>query len=133
MNPLYLRVAKRARHRCEYCQAPEAIFYFPFEVEHVIPTSQQGADEEENLALSCRACNLKKSDHLTGVDEVTQTEIRLFNPRKDRWQEHFQVDSGTAEILGLSAIGRATIARLDLNAPTQLEARELWMRLGLYP
>ena len=26
MNPRYSRVAERAAHCCEYCQAPEAIF-----------------------------------------------------------------------------------------------------------
>ncbi len=104
-----------------------------FEVEHIVPTSQQGADEESNAALSCRSCNLKKSDHQTGIDETTQTEVRLFNPREDRWDEHFQVDSDSAEILGLSPVGRATVARLDLNAPDQLQARQQWMRLRLYP
>jgi HNH endonuclease len=133
MNPLYARVAQRARHRCEYCHAPEVIFNFPFEVEHVIPTSQQGNDDETNTALACRACNLKKSDHVTGIDESTQAEIHLFNPREDRWEVHFQVDTETGEILGLSTMGRATVARLDLNAPAQLQARQQWMRLKLYP
>lgn len=133
MNPLYLPVAQRARHRCEYCHAPEVIFNFPFELEHGIPTSQQGADDESNLALSCRSCNLRKSDHQTGFDEISQSEARLFNPREDRWEEHFQIDTETGEILGSSPIGRGTVDRLDLNAPVQLQARQLWMRLKLYP
>lgn len=55
MNPRYPHVAERARHRCEYCLAPEAVFNFPFEVEHVIPAGRGGTDEEFNfaLALSC--------------------------------------------------------------------------------
>jgi hypothetical protein len=133
MNPLYSQVAQRARHRCEYCQASEVIFNFPFELEHVIPTSQQGADEESNMALSCRSCNLRKSAHQTGTDEATQTEVCLFNPREDRWEEHFQVDLDTGEILGLSPVGRATAARLEMNTAAQLQARQLWMRLKLYP
>jgi hypothetical protein len=36
MNPRHARVAARAAHRCEYCHAPEALFNFPFEVEHII-------------------------------------------------------------------------------------------------
>lgn len=62
MNPQYRRVAQRAAHKCEYCGAPEAIFNFPFEVEHIIPQSQGGVDDETNLALSCRACNIHKSN-----------------------------------------------------------------------
>ena len=60
-------MSQRAGHRCEYCHAPEAIFNLAFEVEHVIPISRQGADDESNLALACRACNLRKADYLTGA------------------------------------------------------------------
>jgi hypothetical protein len=37
MNPFYTLVADRAAHQCEYCHAPELVFNFPFEVEHIIP------------------------------------------------------------------------------------------------
>jgi HNH endonuclease len=133
MNPLYARVAQRAAHRCEYCRAPEAIFNFPFEVEHVIPVSRQGADNESNLALACRACNLHKADHLTGVDETLQASVPLFHPRQDLWEEHFRVDSETGAIEGLTSVGRATVACLQMNASIQLVARQQWMRLGLFP
>ncbi len=53
MNPYYTLVADRANHRCEYCHAPELVFNFPFEVEHIIPISRQGANSEFNLALAC--------------------------------------------------------------------------------
>jgi hypothetical protein len=42
VNPHYPLVAERAAHRCEYCHAPEAIFNFPFEVEHIIPPLHGG-------------------------------------------------------------------------------------------
>jgi hypothetical protein len=130
----YSPVAERARHRCEYCHAPEAIFNFPFEVEHIVPVSRLGPDDEGNLALACRACNLHKSDHLTGPDEAAQGgEVRLFHPRKDRWEEHFRVAEGTGVIEGLTPVGRATAARLQMNGPLQIDARRQWMRLGLFP
>jgi hypothetical protein len=133
MNPRYLRVAQRARHRCEYCHAPEFVFNFPFEVEHVIPTARQGSDDEENLALGGRSCNARKSARLTGQDEITGAEAALYHPRRDRWEEHFRVDPDSGEIVGLTPVGRATCAQLDLNAPAQLQARSLWMRLRLFP
>jgi len=37
MNPFYPLVTQRAGQRCENCHAPEAIFNFPFEIEHIIP------------------------------------------------------------------------------------------------
>ncbi len=133
MNPFYPLIARRAGHRCEYCRAPEAIFNISFEVEHVIPTSRQGLDDAGNLALACRACNLHKSDRLTGLDEATESEVGLFNPRHLHWDEHFQADTNTGDIRGLTPIGRATVACLRMNSPLQLEARRLWMRLGLFP
>jgi hypothetical protein len=133
MNPHYPLVAQRAEHRCEYCRAPEAIFNCRFEVEHVVPTSREGTDEESNLALACRGCNLYKADHLDGVDETTQTVMALFHPRLDQWHEHFRVEMGSGAIQGLTPTGRATIDRLEMNAPLQLAARQQWMRLGLFP
>ena len=51
MNRHYAGVAERAGHRCEYCHAPEAIFNLPFEVEHIVPTSRGGPDDESNRRL----------------------------------------------------------------------------------
>jgi hypothetical protein len=133
VNPHYPAVAQRAGHRCEYCHAPEAIFNFPFEVEHAIPVAQRGADDDTNLALACRACNLHKSDHVTGDDPTTQAVVPLFNPRLDRWDDHFEIQPETGEIRGRTPVGRATVARLHMNTSVQLEARRLWMRLGLFP
>ena len=133
MNPHYPLVSQRANNRCEYCHAPEAIFNLPFEVEHVIPVSHQGSDDASNLALACRACNLRKADHLTGADETTQRAARLFHPRQDQWSEHFQVDRETGLIQGSTSVGRATVARLQMNSPAQMTARRQWIRLKLFP
>jgi hypothetical protein len=133
MNPRYPAVARRGNHRCEYCRAPEAIFNFAFEVEHVVPSSRGGDDQESNLALTSRSCNLHKSDHLTGCDDATGIDVTLFNPRTDRWAEHFEIDLDRGEVVGLTATGRATVDRLRMNDPVQITARLLWIRLGLFP
>jgi hypothetical protein len=133
MNPRYNSVARRASHRCEYCHAPEAVFDFPFEVEHVFPVSRGGADDESNLCLACRACNLRKSARVTFRDEVTQEDVPLFDPRRHRWDEHFTVDLDSGDIVGATPTGRATVACLDLNHPLQLSARHVWVRLRMFP
>ncbi len=133
MNPHYPAVALRAGHRCEYCGAPEAVFNFPFEIEHIVPLAFQGADEDHNLALACRACNLRKATHLDHEDPLTRGIVRLYDPRRDDWDEHFQVDSSLGILEGRTPIGRATISCLDVNSPTQQTARRLWIRLGLFP
>jgi hypothetical protein len=131
MNPHYPPVSARARHSCEYCRAPEIVFNLPFEVEHVMPKAHGGETTEDNLALSCRSCNLYKSDCVTAVDEITRQEVNLFNPRRDAWVEHFSLVEETGEIQGLTASGRVTVSRLRMNGKVQIEARRQWLRLGL--
>ena len=133
MNPRYPTIAERAAYRCEYCHAPESVFNFPFEVEHIQPQARSGSDDLDNLALACHACNLYKSDFETGPDEQNQVEIILFHPRQDAWELHFAVDTERAEIIGRTPVGRATIERLRLNRPQQINARRRWKQLGLFP
>lgn len=133
MNPRYPLVAQRAAHHCEYYHAPEAFFNFPFEVEHIIPPIHGGEDDAANWALACRSCNLHKSSHLQGMDDETQTSVRLFNPRLDSWSDHFRVETATAVVVGRTIIGRATVHRLRMNTPVQVAARQQWMRLRMFP
>ena len=131
MNPHYPLVSSRARHACEYCRAPEVVFNLPFEVEHVTPQARGGETTEGNLALSCRSCNLYKSNHVSGVDGQTRREVGLFNPRRDVWREHFSLVAETGEVEGLTETGRARVSRLRMNSAAQVEARKSWIRLGL--
>ena len=43
------------------------------------------------------------------------------------------LESATGTIISSTAVGRATVARLQLNTPTELAARRQWMRLRLLP
>jgi hypothetical protein len=133
MNPLYPAVASRAAHRCEYCRAPEAVFNFPFEVEHVIPIGRDGTHAESNLALACRSCNLRKAASITAVDPATAEVVALFHPRQQAWHDHFEESAESGEIFGLTDVGRATVACLNMNSNTQIAARRQWMRLRLFP
>lgn len=133
MNPRYPLVAARAGHRCEYCHAPEAIFNFPFEVEHVIPVRRASTDSADNWALSCRSCNLFKRDRVTAEDPETGRQITLFHPRADSWDEHLQIELESARVVGRTPTGRATVECLRMNANAQVAARRQWIRLGLFP
>jgi 5-methylcytosine-specific restriction endonuclease McrA len=84
MNPYYAKIAQRANHRCEYCKVPEVVFNFPCEVEHIIPLSRQGTNDETNLALSCRSCNLRKGIRISGIESRSNLEARFFHPRKEQ-------------------------------------------------
>ena len=131
MNRNYKLVAARALHVCEYCRAPEKVFNLPFEVEHIKPQAIRGETTVDNLALSCRSCNLYKSDHVRTVDESSGQEVSLFNPRVNAWREHFSIVEETGEVKGLTAVGRATVSRLRINSTAQVEARKQWLGLGL--
>lgn len=133
MNPFYPGVALRARRRCEYCRAPEDIFNFHFEVDHIMPVALGGTNDFGNLALACPACNLFKSNFLTGFDADTQAEAPLFHPRHDLWNDHFRISAQNGQVEGLTPVGRATVTRLQINHPDQIEARLLWMQLNLFP
>jgi hypothetical protein len=134
MNPNYALVAERARHRCEYCHAPEAVFNVPFEVEHIVPLAQGGLHKDSNWALACRSCNLNKSDRTSSTDPETQQQVRLFHPRKDNWSHHFAVgDTPPFHVHGLTPIGRATVEQMKMNSSLQLAARAQWMVLRLFP
>ncbi len=132
MNPHYPAVAARAGHQCEYCHAPEAVFNFRFEVEHIVPRIRQGEDADHNLALSCRACNVRKASSVDHADPLSRTVVPLYNPRRDEWNEHFRLDGDTGNLEGRTPVGRATITCLGMNSPTQQTAHQLWLRLGLF-
>ena len=133
MNPYYPQVALRAGHRCEYCHAPEVVFNLPLEVEHIMPIARGGEDTAANWALACRACNLYKGTHVSGNDPVSDAVTRLFHPREDQWEDHFQVAPESGDIVGRTPVGRATVVRLRLNHEAQVTARRQWIRLGLFP
>jgi hypothetical protein len=125
-------VVERARGRCEYCLTWQAIVV-EMEVDHVQPEAAGGLTEMANLCLTCVGCNGFKLAFRTAPDPETGEETRLFNPRRDRWDEHFQwSDDGTSAI-GLTAVGRATVVRLRMNRPRLREARRLWVQAGWHP
>ena len=97
-----------------------------------MPLSRQGSDEEANLALACRSCNLRKSNRICGTLSGSNTEVRFFHPRDDQWSEHFRVSTESGEIAGRTPIGKVTLEALEMNSPAQVAARQLWIRLGLF-
>ena len=50
-----------------------------------------------------------------------------------QWNEHFIWSVNCTEILGLTVIGRATIAKLDLNRPRILSIRLADVAVGRHP
>ena len=126
------RVADLAGHRCSYCQSPE-IVGIPILIDHIIPLSEGGNSRIENLCLACYRCNEFKGAKQKGIDPLTQSSVHLFQPRSQRWTEHFAWSRDGLYVIGLTASGRATVETLHLNDLHLIQARRIWMLVGLHP
>jgi 5-methylcytosine-specific restriction endonuclease McrA len=133
--PLSLQrlISQQARHRCGYCLTSEALIGMAMEFEHVLPLAAGGKTEEENLWLSCRRCNGHKGARTQGIDPASQEQTPLFNPRTQRWHDHFSWSENGTEIIGTTATGRATVVLLQLNTPVIVLTRRLWVSVGWWP
>jgi len=127
------RVAAQARHRCGYCLTAEAIVGTPMELDHLVPESFGGLTEESNLWLACSLCNDTKNNRIAGLDPLSGEVVRLFNPRRQLWHEHFRWTEPGDRIIGLTPTGRATVVTLNLNRPALVRARQLWVSVGWHP
>jgi len=85
-------VETRAGARCEYCLIHEADAYYGCEVDHVISEKHGGPTTAENLVYSCMYCNRLKGSDIASIAPRSGQLVRLFNPRTDRWNDHFVID-----------------------------------------
>jgi hypothetical protein len=125
------QVRTRAGDACEYCRLPQAASRIRFPVDHVTARQHGGATEPGNLALCCGRCNRYKGPNVAGIDPLTGRLTRLFNPRRDRWNRHFEWRD--ALLVGRTAVGRTTIAVLNVNHPLNVAVREQLLREGTFP
>ena len=126
-------VRRRANYLCEYCHISESLQYVTFTMDHAIPISQGGDDTLENLALSCFSCNRRKSNKTTGFDPETIETVALFNPRRQKWSDHFAWSANSLLIIGLTQIGRATVVTLNLNRERSVTIRSIYLELQRHP
>jgi hypothetical protein len=124
-------VRERAESLCEYCLIHENDTFLGCQIEHIISEKHGGQTTELNLALACVFCNRNKGTDIAALAWDGTTLCRLFNPRTDRWSEHFRSDG--SRIMGVSQIGEATQALLDFNNPDRLLEREALIAAGRYP
>ena len=123
-------VARRADYHCEYCRCPLKYSPNPMVVEHIVPRSKGGTDDLSNFALACGGCNAHKFTATTGLDPATGTEVPLYDPRRHHWDDHFIWGIDGVWIIGVTAIGRATVSKLRLNREGTLKLRELTRQSG---
>ncbi len=118
---------------CEYCWLPSNFSSNSFQFDHIIPTSKGGLSVFENIARSCAGCNGYKQDKIHHFDPLTHQICRLYNPRQDKWLNHFQWIEDDLIIDGKTAIGRTTVQLLQLNRSGSVNLRRLLKMAGLHP
>lgn len=118
-------VHDRTEGRCEYCLMPDAAAYHAHQVDHIIAVQHGGADDLDNLALSCVRCNRYKGPNLGSIDPDTGDLVAFFHPRKQRWETHFRLSEGY--ITGLTPEGRVTERLLRFNDPERVLERLTWV------
>jgi hypothetical protein len=126
---LRAEVRSRAMRRCEYCLVPEDLALVSHEIDHIIAAKHGGASTPDNLALCCTLCNKHKGTDLASIDLETGKLERLFNPRREQWQDHFEFSGD--KILARTSIGRVTVRLLQLNRLERIAERNLMLRAGL--
>jgi len=126
-------VRLRANDACEYCLLPTT---GKFNIEHIIPPDlwddyingrlsgvspvavRGGPNHIDTYAWSCPFCNEAKGKRVAHGSGRRAT--RFFDPRHDRWPDHFIFpgSSGYIFIVGATEVGRVTAgpAGLDFNA-----------------
>lgn len=123
-------VHERSNYICEYCQTSQRVTGQALHVEHIDP---KGGNLLKNLGSACASCNLSKARAISAPDPLTGQIVSLFNPRTQNWADHFEWTPSGDRIVGRTAVGRATIVRLKMNAPRIVEARAIWVRAGVHP
>lgn len=127
------KLAQITNNRCGYCLTQQVVSGIPLTLEHIIPQSKGGQTIESNLWLSCRLCNESKSILTEFLDLESGSIVPLFNPQSQTWSTHFAWNEEGTHIVGLTAVGRATIEALDLNSQFRTHSRAIWVEAGWHP
>ncbi|MBY0227665.1 MAG: HNH endonuclease [Gemmataceae bacterium] len=121
----------RAEGLCEYCLIAVEDTFLGTAADHIISEKHGGPTAEENLAQACAACNNAKGSDVGSIDWATRQFHRFFNPRTDRWADHFRLGDGIIE--GVSPIGSVTARLLRFNDAARVLERRALGAAGRYP
>nr|WP_154640205.1 HNH endonuclease signature motif containing protein [Lewinella sp. W8] len=109
---------------------PSSVALASYHIDHIISEKQGGATVFSNLALACRLCNLSKGSSIAAYRIPEDELVRLFNPRRDKWSEHFLLRPD-GFILPKTPVGEGTIKVLNLNDINRAEVRSVLLARGL--
>ena len=123
------QIAKNANFKCEYCLTPEYFLATTFHIDHIISIKHGGKTILQNLAYACPHYNQNKGSDIASYTDEDEL-VRLFNPRKDFWNEHFEVKE-SGNVSALSSIGEVTINMLSFNQIERVIFRKSLIEIGV--
>jgi hypothetical protein len=124
-------VFTRAEGLCEYCLIAEEDTFYGCEVDHIISEKHGGPTREDNLASACAFCNQAKGSDVGSIHWESREFVRFFNPRTDRWADHFVLAGDHIE--AVTAIGAVTAQILGFNSGERLLERQTLQGMNRYP
>ena len=127
------QIIERANRLCEYCRYSMDYSAQPFVIDHIVPIAEGGTTTMENLAFACGGCNGHKYTKIQALDPVSRELVSLYNPRTQKWLDNFVWSDDFLQVVGLTAIGRATINALQINRFGVVNMRKLLLMAGLHP
>ena len=139
MPSIYISVAvqrevmRLSEGYCEYCLHPEAYATDFYHFDNILPLFEGGSNEVANIARSCGRCNILKNQKTVAFDPLTGQISELYNPRKDKWTNHFHWSDDDLLVHGRTEIGRTTVDLLQLNRQNAINLRQLLKNAGLHP
>ena len=117
---------------CEYCRLAQSGSFARFHVDHILAVKHGGTDDEDNLCLACPDCNAHKGENVAALDPQTGNPTRLYHPRQQGWDDHFQLQPDTT-LVGLTPEGRTTAFVLRMNDEERVQQRQAELAAGDYP
>jgi hypothetical protein len=100
------------------------------EPDHIVPIQHGGHTDKDNLALSCMRCNRFKGPNIGSFDPETGNLVPFFDPRRQKWSDHFMVKN--AQIIPLTAEARVTVKIFRFNDEERVTEREGMIEAGLF-
>lgn len=124
-------VIERTHCLWKYCLIPDAYRSLSHQVDHIVGVKHGGSSVADNLCYSCIFCNLQKGSDLGSINWQTEELVRFFNPRRDKWSDHFCLDGGV--IQPLTNIGEVTARIFEFNNEQRIAERQALIEIGTYP
>ena len=129
--PLRRLVESRANGLCEYCLIHQTDTFFECQVDHIISEKHGGPTDPDNLAYAYAICNRAKGTDIGSIAPSTGQLTKFFDPRRDHWADHFQLNGVLIE--PRTPAGEVTVKILGFNETERLLEREALRQIGRYP